>query len=86
MNKKTIKKVLEELAKDKPDLSYMRGLLEGLVEEEELVTKQPYIPAAPTPVWTSTDPRILDAKNPLSSKWNPDPTQQAINEIGILNQ
>lgn len=33
--KKVIKKVLDELAKPTPDLSYMRGLLEGLVEDEE---------------------------------------------------
>jgi hypothetical protein len=30
---RTIQKVLAELAKDKPDLSYIRGLLEGLVDE-----------------------------------------------------
>lgn len=33
--KKVIKKVLDELAKEKPDLSYMRGLLEGLVDDDE---------------------------------------------------
>lgn len=32
--KRTINKVLEELKKEGPDLSYIRGLLEGLVEEE----------------------------------------------------
>ncbi len=32
--KKTIQKVLNELKQEKPDLSYIRGLLEGLVEEE----------------------------------------------------
>ena len=32
--KKTLLKVLAELAKETPDLSYMRGLLEGLVEDE----------------------------------------------------
>lgn len=52
--KKIIKKVLDELAKDKPDLSYMRGLLEGLVEEEE----QPKIignkPNVDMGVWTPT--------------------------------
>ncbi len=34
-NKKTIKKVLDELAKENPDLSYIRGMLEVLVDEEE---------------------------------------------------
>lgn len=33
--KKTIQKVLNELKADKPDLSYIRGLLEGLVDDEE---------------------------------------------------
>ena len=33
MNQRTIKKVLDELAKDKPDLSYIKGLLEGLVDD-----------------------------------------------------
>jgi len=32
--KRTIQKVLVELQKESPDLSYIRGLLEGLVEEE----------------------------------------------------
>ena len=31
---RTIQKVLTELSKDKPDLSYIRGLLEGLTDEE----------------------------------------------------
>jgi len=30
---KTIKKVLEELTKEKPDLSYIRGMLEVLADE-----------------------------------------------------
>ena len=30
---RTIQKVLAELAKEKPDLSYIRGLLEGLVDD-----------------------------------------------------
>ncbi len=34
---KTVRKVLAELQSDKPDLSYIRGLLEGLVDEEVVV-------------------------------------------------
>lgn len=53
-NQKTLKKVLEELAKDKPDLSYMRGLLEGLVDGEVIHTV-PYIPPSTDPIiWTKT--------------------------------
>lgn len=36
--KKTIQKVLSELKAEKPDLSYIRGLLEGLVDEEVFVS------------------------------------------------
>lgn len=57
--KKTIKKVLDELAKDKPDLSYMRGLLEGLYDEEEKPIQyfHPPIPQVPTqPISASAEP------------------------------
>ncbi len=32
MNRKILQKVLDELAKEKPDLSYIRGMLETLLE------------------------------------------------------
>lgn len=32
MNRKTLQKVLDELVKDKPDLSYARGILETILE------------------------------------------------------
>lgn len=32
MNRKTLQKVIEELKKDKPDLSYIRGMLETMVD------------------------------------------------------
>ncbi len=35
MNKKTLNKVLVELKKDTPDLSYIRGLLEVLVDSDD---------------------------------------------------
>jgi hypothetical protein len=35
--KNTVQKVLNELKSEKPDLSYIRGLLEGLVEDEEYI-------------------------------------------------
>lgn len=38
--KRTIQKVLAELAKENPDLSYIRGLLEGLVDEESSTPSQ----------------------------------------------
>jgi hypothetical protein len=57
MNKKLLQKVIDELVKDKPDLSYIRGIVETMIEslpEEkhwtdkvldlekgELVTKDP---------------------------------------------
>jgi len=44
--KKIIKKVLEELGKEKPDISYIRGLLEAVYEEEPVTpfTLPPNIP------------------------------------------
>lgn len=33
--KKTLQKVLDELKKDTPDISYIRGILETLLENEE---------------------------------------------------
>lgn len=52
--KKTIKKVLEELAKDKPDLSYIRGMLEVLIDGEDTIHSIPYIPPLTPSVWTTT--------------------------------
>ena len=34
MNKKTIQKVIDELKNEKPDLSYIRGILETLMDSE----------------------------------------------------
>lgn len=42
MNRKTLNKVIEELKKEKPNLDYIRGILETLVEslpEENLIYK-----------------------------------------------
>lgn len=36
-NKKTLKKVLEELEKESPRLDYIRGMLEVLVEDEPVI-------------------------------------------------
>ena len=41
MTQKTIKKVLDELGKITPDLSYIRGMLEVLVDEEQDTIKTP---------------------------------------------
>lgn len=35
--KKILKKVLDEIQKPEPNLSYIRGLLEAIVEEESIV-------------------------------------------------
>ncbi len=44
--KKILKKVLEELNKDKPNLDYIRGMIEVIAEEEVVPTVAPYIPPA----------------------------------------
>lgn len=38
MNTKILTKVLEELNKDKPDISYVKGMIETLVSLEEVTT------------------------------------------------
>jgi len=42
MNRKTIQKIINELVKDKPDVSYIRGILETLLESlpEEKINTQ----------------------------------------------
>ncbi len=62
-NKKTIKKVLDELAKEKPDLSYIRGMLEVLMDEDDNLVYSKYIPttnfittpSSVTGTWASSD-------------------------------
>ena len=44
---KTLRKILEELKTEKPDISFIRGMLEVLVEEEPTMSlKTPTIPVA----------------------------------------
>ncbi len=92
--KKTIQKVLAELKTEHPDLSYIRGLLEGLVEEEvevrsgfaqinPIITQPPS--TMPGTIYSSTDPSILDPNNPLSSKWNPPIVDQMNEELKKLD-
>ncbi len=66
--KKTINKVLVELQKDTPDLSYIRGLLEVLVdndephvcrwEDTEESDVKPYVPTLPA--WPQQPPPPQD--------------------------
>jgi hypothetical protein len=75
MHRKTINKVLTELLKDKPDLSYMRGLLEGLVDEEEKPTGLD-IPGNAIPIfskeghvgWKNPEPVVMDEVSILESE------------------
>lgn len=46
--KKIIQKALEELSKEKPDISYVRGMLEVLAGEEEFEYIPPKIMNTPT--------------------------------------
>lgn len=53
--KKTITKVLAELKSEKPDLSYIRGLLEGLVEDEPTAIMGGIV-NMPAPMFRNYDP------------------------------
>lgn len=79
--KKILQKVLSELQKDKPDLSYIRGLLEGLVEEDS------------TPATSVAVGREREALNWLADNnkiekrvgFNPDGEIVSIDETSILD-
>lgn len=52
MNQKVLKKIVEELNKEKPDLSYLRGLAEALLVDDvpiiqNKIVKQDVIPPMP---------------------------------------
>lgn len=50
MNKKILQKVVDELGKETPDLSYIRGILETLMETFEIPVVTPtYFPPIPYP-------------------------------------
>ncbi len=64
--KKTIKKVLDELAKDKPDLSYIRGLLEVLIDDDDIPNYSAIVtkdrngkPIPPVKVYTPRDKELV---------------------------
>lgn len=73
---KIIKKVLDELSNEKPDLSYMRGLLEGIVVEEiptylysnGSITHSNPLPSIVSPITPMDEGAMLDsiAKNALT--------------------
>lgn len=54
MNTQILNKCIEELKKDKPDLSYIRGILETLVD------------SVPKSQWEATHPRIENNVQPGS--------------------
>lgn len=57
---KIIKKVLEELNKDKPDISYIRGLLEAVVEDQPLIVKGDF--PVITPIHQEDEASLLDSQ------------------------
>lgn len=52
--KKILKKVLDEIQKPEPNLSYIRGLLEAIVEEESII-KPSLNPIFATPAVMNTN-------------------------------
>lgn len=70
--KKTIKKVLDELVKDKPDLSYIRGMLEVLIDEGDERSVEKFLPGYEFHVEKyrpsqSVDEKVLDEGSMLDS-------------------
>ena len=62
MTKKLLQKVIDELLKDEPDLSYIRGIVETMYESIE--DERPYTPSAnEIATKISTDKIIAENKN-----------------------
>lgn len=49
-NQKTLKKILEELQKDKPRIDYVVGMLEVLIDEPVVTPLAPYVPSVGLPI------------------------------------
>jgi len=65
MNRKTIQKVIDELQKEKPDLSYIRGILETLMETLEAPTGTTYTAPIYVPPYNTvnnTAPNVIYEK------------------------
>jgi len=59
--KKILKKVLDELAKDEPNLSYIRGLLEAVSEDEVIPYKTIDIPQSTTLSPSTFQPPVVNS-------------------------
>lgn len=72
MNRKLLQKVIDELLKDKPDLSYIRGIVETMIESlpevEHIHDDKSFVPVFPKVITpTPTDEAsILDAQARLA--------------------
>lgn len=65
--KRVLKKVLEELVKDTPNLSYIRGMIEVLVEDDEVVVNSTHLPID-IPKWVvNNSTPVLDESKILDS-------------------
>lgn len=47
MNKKTLQKALDELNKESPRIDYVRGILEVLIGDDEVITPVPTVTFTP---------------------------------------
>lgn len=63
MNTTILRKCIDELAKDTPDISYVKGMLETLAELNSNPTNVPYIP----PVRPTIGPAVSSASTITSS-------------------
>ena len=89
MNKKTLQKVLDELKKDAPDISYVRGILETLLDTDEPVS----LPIAPNvvPVWpgTPSGPFPNPITNPpfiVTNETKTDTREPSVSEAGMMGK
>lgn len=79
MNTQILNKLIEELKKDKPDHSYMRGILETLVESNQSITvasQWQTQPSQPFIMTTSDQPELIDETTNYSQAYKVGPVAE----------
>jgi len=74
MNKKALQKILDELNKDKPNISYIKGIVEVLVEDTEDT-----LVFTPSPIISSTQPLENKSFKKPENSIGPDDPYKTIN-------
>ena len=91
MNKKLLLKILDELNKDKPDISYIKGILETMLVADEPVSL-PINPITPhtVPAWPGDTPvNPFPNFNPpyiATNETKTDTPEPSVSEAGMMGK